>query len=171
VVLIPKTVCGVPIEPARTVVSTVGVQSMAARLLCRRTPGHAIELALLAALLIGSSSGCGAKGAGSSPDLIAVKGKVTFKGQPLTTGTVRFEPDDFGRPATGPLQPDGTFVLSTLKEGDGVVAGHHRVSIIGANGQSKSKSGGVPKKYSDGASSKLEAEVSPEKTEFTFDIP
>jgi hypothetical protein len=132
-------------------------------------PARAIKLALLAALLLGGSSGCGASGAGKLPDLIPVKGKVTFKGQPLTTGTVHFEPDDFGRPATGELQSDGTFVLSTFKEGDGVVRGHHRVSITDTI--SKSKATAVPKKYANGASSKFEAEVSSERTEFTFDIP
>ncbi len=132
-------------------------------------PAHTIKLALLAALLLGCCSGCGAKGAGTLPDLIPVKGKITFKGQPLTTGTVHFEPDDFGRPATGKLQSDGTFVLSTLREADGVVAGHHRVSVTGTN--TKSKSGAVPKKYWNGMTSKLEADVSPEQTEFTFDIP
>jgi hypothetical protein len=131
-------------------------------------PDHAIKLALLAALLLGCCSGCGAKGAGTLPDLIPVKGKVTFKGQPLTTGTVHFEPDDYGRPATGKLQSDGTFVLSTHKEGDGVVAGHHRVSITDTI--SKSKSVALPKKYANAGASKLEADVSEEKKEFTFDL-
>jgi hypothetical protein len=143
---------------------------MPSKLVAIHSSAVAIKGALLAALLLGCGCGCGAKGAGSSPTLIPVKGKVTFKGQPLTTGTVRFEPEDYGRPATGALQSDGTFVLSTLTEGDGVVAGHHRVSIIGANATSKSKSAGLPRKYGDGASSKLEADVSAEKTEFTFDI-
>ena len=88
------------------------------------------------------------QGAGTVPDLIPVKGKVTLKGQPLTTGTIRFEPDDFGRPASGKLQSDGTFVLSTPKEGDGVVPGHHRVSIT--NIGPKSKEGALPKKYTTG---------------------
>ena len=69
------------------------------------------------------------RGQGALPSLIPVKGKVTYKGQPLTTGTVRFEPDGYGRMASGKLQSDGTYVLSTLKEADGVVAGTHRVFI------------------------------------------
>jgi hypothetical protein len=128
-----------------------------------------IKLGIVAMLLLGFCGGCGAKGAGKMPDLIPVKGKVTFKGQPLTIGTVRFEPDDFGRPASGKLQSDGTFVLTTLTEGDGVVAGHHRVAITGID--PKSKDAKALKKYSDSARSKFEAEVSAEKTEFSFDIP
>src|SRR5271165_2392317 len=94
-----------------------------------RARDYGIKLAMAAAMLFGLCSGCGAQGSGTLAPLLQVKGKIFFKGQPLTTGTVRFEPDDFGRPASGKLQSDGTFVLTTLKEGDGVVAGHHRVSI------------------------------------------
>ncbi len=102
------------------------------------------------------------------PTLVPVKGKVTFKGQPLTTGTIRFEPDDYGRAAGGKLQSDGTFVLTTNKEGDGVIPGHHRVYFTNLN--PKAKPGPVPKKYTTPTTSKLEAEVSAEQTEFAFDL-
>jgi hypothetical protein len=131
-------------------------------------PYHAFKLPILALVLLGACTGCGTGGAGTLPGLIPVKGKVTFKGEPLTTGTVRFEPDDYGRPASGKLQSDGTFVLSTFKEGDGVVAGHHRVSVTDLD--RKSKAGALPKKQWAAATSKLEADVSAEQTEFTFDI-
>jgi hypothetical protein len=130
---------------------------------------HAIKLAITAATLFSLCSGCGAtQGSGTLPQLLPVKGKVVFKGQPLTTGTVRFEPDDYGRAASGKLQSDGTFVLTTLKEGDGVVPGHHRVSIT--NPDIKSKDGAALVKYLKTSKSKLEADVSPEKTEFTFEL-
>ena len=131
-------------------------------------PGHGMKLAIVIATLFGCCAGCGANGSGTLPQLIPVKGKVTFKGQPLTIGAIRFEPDDFGRPATGKLQSDGTYVLSTLKEGDGVVPGHHRVTIIDLN--IKSKDGAILQKYLNTSKSKLEADVSAEKTEFAFDL-
>jgi hypothetical protein len=135
----------------------------------RIAPNYTIKLAALAALFLGCGAGCGAQGAGTLPDLIPVKGKVSLNGQPLTTGTIRFEPDDFGRPASGKLQSDGTFVLTTTTEGDGVVAGHHRVSIT--NISPKSKEGALLKKYTSGKTAKpLEADVSAEQFEFTFDI-
>jgi hypothetical protein len=127
-----------------------------------------IKLAITALMLFGLCSGCGAKGSGTLPQLLPVKGKVVFKGQPLTTGIVRFEPDDFGRAASGKLQSDGTFVLTTLTDGDGVVPGHHRVSIT--NPDLKSKDGAALVKYLKTSKSKLEADVSPEKTEFTFEL-
>jgi hypothetical protein len=84
----------------------------------------------LATIIVGSCWGCGS-GSAVPPTLIPVKGKVTYKGQPVTKGVVRFEPDGgFGRMATGQLQSDGTFELSTLKPGDGVVPGVHRVTLI-----------------------------------------
>jgi hypothetical protein len=127
-----------------------------------------LKCASVALFLLAGCAGCGASGVGTLPSLIPVKGKVTFKGQPLSKGTVHFEPDDYGRPASGELQSDGTFILTTHKQGDGVVAGHHRVYITDTD--LKSKTGAVPKKYSTPTASKLEAEVSSEKTEFPFDI-
>jgi len=123
----------------------------------------------LAFLVLAACWGCG-PAAGTPPSLIAVKGKVTYKNKPVTTGVIQFEPDGgFGRPASGKLQSDGTFVLTTLKDGDGVVAGHHRVFITGVD-KSLSKNSAF-KKYASPNTSKLTAEVSEEKTEFTFDIP
>ena len=57
--------------------------------------------------------------------LIPVKGKVTYKGQPLTKGSIRFEPDGYGRPATGQaaIRRD-VRADARSKDGDGVVAGH-----------------------------------------------
>jgi hypothetical protein len=126
-------------------------------------------LAALGMFALLACAGCGSGAAEKAAELIPVKGKVTVQGQPLSTGTVRFEPDDFGRPASGRLNADGTFVLSTHKEGDGVVAGHHRVSIT--NYDTKSKAAGALKKFLTTTKKPLEADVSPEQTEFTFDIP
>jgi hypothetical protein len=121
-------------------------------------------IALLVLLL--SASGCGKSG--ELPTLIPVKGKVTYKGQPLTKGMIKFEPDGYGRPANGKIGSDGTFVLTTLKEGDGVVAGEHRVYLIGT-GKTAAKEL-VPKKYASPSTSKLTATVDSEHTEFTFDL-
>jgi hypothetical protein len=121
----------------------------------------------LAALLAGACWGCGS-GSAPLPDLIPVKGKVTYKGQPVTKGVVRFEPDGYGRMASGQLQSDGTFELSTVKSGDGVVAGEHRVTVSEFD---KSLAGNRDlRKYGSASISGLKAEVTPEQTEFTFDL-
>jgi hypothetical protein len=125
------------------------------------------KLITLATLLLGTCWGCG-PGSRALPSLLPVKGSVTYKGQPVTKGVIRFEPDDYGRPATGQLQSDGTFVLSTLKEGDGVVAGHHRIAISDLE-KSLAKNRAL-RKYGSPNTSGLTADVSQEKTEFTFDL-
>jgi hypothetical protein len=122
----------------------------------------------LAAILLGACWGCGS-GSAVPPSLIPVKGKVTYKGQPVTKGIVRFEPDSgFGRMATGELESDGTFELTTLKPGDGVVAGEHRVTVSDFD-KSLSKDRAL-RKYGNGSNSGLKAEVTPEKNDFTFDL-
>jgi len=79
---------------------------------------------LLATVLL---TGCG----GGEFDTTAVSGTVTFDGQPVTSGRIRFVPQGdstiTGKPAQGEVQPDGTFVLTTYDEGDGAVVGRHRV--------------------------------------------
>jgi hypothetical protein len=124
--------------------------------------------AILGLLFLSACCGCGTA-QGTSATLVAVKGKVTFKGQPLTRGVVRFEPTDYGRAASGKLQPDGTYVLTTITEADGVVAGHHRVSITDVD--KKVAGDRAFKKFVNSPGAPLEREVSSDKTEFNFDIP
>ena len=112
--------------------------------------------------------GCGTAGGGAPAALIPVKGKVTYKGQPVTQGRIRFEPDGYGRPATGQIKPDGTFELTTQKPGDGVVAGHHRVTV--ADTGIKSPKNALAVKWVNEAASGLTAEVDADHTEFTFDL-
>ncbi|HWE40248.1 MAG TPA: hypothetical protein VG406_27095 [Isosphaeraceae bacterium] len=112
--------------------------------------------------------GCGEANSAHRKPTIPVKGKVTYKGKPLTKGLVTFDARDIGRPATGEIKPDGTYELSTIDPGDGVVAGHHRVTIT-ETGTRPGKEV-IPKKYALANSSTLEADVSPDKTEFTFDL-
>jgi hypothetical protein len=97
-----------------------------------------------------------------------VKGKVTYKGKPLTKGMITFLPDGYGREAHGEIQPDGTFVLTTDKEGDGVVAGEHRVSITHLE-KSLDKDRGMTK-YASPNTSRLIADVNADHTEFTFNL-
>jgi hypothetical protein len=126
------------------------------------------RLIVVAALSCGACWGCGPAGSGKLPDVIPVKGKVTYKGQPVTKGSITFEPDGFGRDAHGQIKADGTFVLTTLKEGDGAVAGHHRVAVTGT-GITSAKDA-LAKKYAGVSSSGLTADVDAEHTEFTFDL-
>lgn len=97
--------------------------------------------ALVATILVGTV-GCGKSG--SEYEVAPVKGKVIYNGEPVNEGAIHFQPLSeaegksgiTGRPATGAVLKDGTFVLSTYGEEDGAVIGKHRVRympvIVGA---------------------------------------
>jgi hypothetical protein len=106
--------------------------------------------------------GCGSSAAQGAATL-PVKGKVLFKGKPVTKGRVMFEPEGAGKDAFGDIQPDGSFVSTTYKKDDGAVVGNHRVSISTGD-----KS--IPAKYESLGSSKVEIEVSEGKTDYTIDL-
>lgn len=100
-----------------------------------RTPfGSFVSLAAMAGTTIFAIAlalpGCGSSGDfATSP----VRGKVTFNGQPVTGGSVTFRPVSTGgalagKPASATLQADGTYVLTTYKDGDGAVVGKHELS-------------------------------------------
>src|SRR5262249_41979933 len=97
------------------------------RNICRTSGGLGTYLVLAALAFVGAA-GCG-PGAPKAPP---VRGKVVFKedGKPLTGGAVRFE--SAAEPkvvAWGEIQRNGTFSLTTYKEGDGAVAGEHQALI------------------------------------------
>jgi hypothetical protein len=76
-------------------------------------------------------SGCGGHAA-------KVAGSVTLNGQPLTKGVVSFHKDGGGALATGTIQPDGTYALSTGR-GEGLEPGAYTVTVF-ANEMPKSDS-------------------------------
>ncbi|HVJ68966.1 MAG TPA: hypothetical protein VM510_13340 [Caulifigura sp.] len=117
---------------------------------------------LLAFLLL---TGCG----GSGLKLYPVKGKVSYNGKPLTTGSVMFTPKAKGPAAYGAIGADGTYKLMTGEE-EGAVAGPHTVMISAMkdNGVNSPMSYLIPAKYGS-ESSGLEADVK-DQGENTFDF-
>jgi hypothetical protein len=62
--------------------------------------------------------------------MASVYGKVTYKGQPVTKGSVTFQattPE--GRNATGQIDPEGNYTLQTENPGDGALLGDYVVTI------------------------------------------
>ena len=116
-------------------------------------------------ILLAAAAGCGARAehAALSGKILPVKGVVTYKGKPLTQGTVRFEPDA-GREAEGTIGPDGTFTLTTFQPGDGAVPGFHRVAV------STPRKKQIPSKYSSFSMSGIEMEVNEEKAEYIISL-
>ncbi len=89
---------------------------------------RAIRWTVLVVLL--AAVGCGG---GDRPKLVGVTGKVLYKGQPLTAGSVTFHPApgftyNGDRPSSV-LQVDGSFTLQTYPHGTGAPPGSYKVTL------------------------------------------
>jgi hypothetical protein len=119
--------------------------------------------------------GCGSRG----PKPIPIRGEVLHKGASLKNvpqGLVRYIPKspDSGRQASGRIQPDGTFVLTTFQQADGVMPGDYNIIVSAYSSEPPSRqeieaSGGrisgprlmIPEKYTDPQKSGLSDVVDP----------
>lgn len=70
-------------------------------------------------------------GCGSNDNIYPVHGKVvSTTGIAPTFGTVEFRSLSDGRTASGAIERDGTFTLTTLKPNDGALVGEHQVILV-----------------------------------------
>ena len=80
-------------------------------------------------LLLLALSGCGP----TKPKLVLASGKVMFKNQPLTAGSIVFYPDagnDYQKDnPSSLLQLDGSFAMKTFPFGEGVPPGKYKVTL------------------------------------------
>lgn len=143
--------------------------------------------ALLLAAVV-AAAGCGE----GRPELAPVEGVVSFAGKPVEQGIITFYPAA-GRPATGSLGPGGRYRLTTYESGDGALVGAHKVVIEAAivrNATPPPKSFAeevsqsqvarpaaapkvewlAPEKYSQIATSDLQAEVKPGDNVIDFNL-
>jgi hypothetical protein len=111
-----------------------------------------------------AASGCTRS---DNPKTYPVNGKVTYRGQPVTSGMVLLTPVESGHAATGNLDKDGSFSLTTFQKDDGAVPGRYQVAVqvfpaegAGLPGaEFGGKSPPLPQKYASAASSGLTAEI------------
>ena len=134
-------------------------------------------------------AGCEHKGLNTA----AVSGHVSYRGKPVTEGRITFYPVD-GRAASGAIGPDGSYKLTTVREGDGALLGHHQVTIearqvtgrpdykgfaeeirgVRKGDGTRFKTGIVllvPDRYSHRESTPLTAEVKEGKNTINFNLP
>jgi hypothetical protein len=131
---------------------------------------HGCALVLLAAVVL---AGC----ANNDGKTAVVHGKVTYKDRPVPNGTISFIPAE-GRSATGEIQPDGSYTLSTFRKGDGAILGQHKVVIVAMEDMSKRLPEArnpmppsiVPLKYTSLATSDLRADVKDEENTIDFKL-
>ena len=81
-------------------------------------------LAMLA-LSMGITSGCG----DGRPSRVPVSGQVLLDEKPLREGFIRVIPQQ-GRMATGRVNSEGRFTLTTYGNNDGCIPGTHGVEIV-----------------------------------------
>lgn len=85
-------------------------------------------------------AGCGS---GSQYEHAKVHGKVTYKGKPVTLGSVLFVPveppkDGVMQPASGSIQPDGSYELKSEADA-GAIIGEHKVVVVSIDGSEEAK--------------------------------
>lgn len=137
-------------------------------------------------LLLAMSAGCGS----SYPRCVEVGGRVTYRGQPVKDGWVSFTPvnqtsgEKLMRPASGNLQADGSYIMKTFREGEGVLPGEYAVTIAAFdysgevdrkttadNRPDRRLPSTVPLKYASPVTSGLKATISADATrQLTFDF-
>jgi hypothetical protein len=76
--------------------------------------------------VLAATAGCGRPA--HQLETAPVSGSITLDGEPLPSGYV-VVPTAKGRMASAKIQPDGTFVFTTYKKGDGVQVGIHPVTV------------------------------------------
>lgn len=102
-----------------------------------------------------------------NPKTYPANGKVTYRGQAVANGIVLLTPTESGHAATGSLEKDGTFHLTTFQKGDGAVPGKYHVAVQAFPAEGAGLPGAefagkpppVPLKYMSAASSGLIAEI------------
>jgi len=108
---------------------------------------------------------------------VGLSGKVTFSDDdsPLTVGMVNFTTGTFL--AKGPIQADGTYILGSISEKDGLPPGKYRVYITGASTAVASEKGGMPtmvpiinQKFTTAKGSGIEVDVTASTKKFDFKV-
>lgn len=113
-----------------------------------------------------------------NPKTYPVTGKVTYRGKPVVSGMVMLTPVESGHAATGNLEKDGSFKLTTFKKDDGAVPGKYQVAVqafpaegAGLPGaEFAGKAPPVPMKYMSPASSGLTAEIKPSDNQLDLSL-
>lgn len=139
---------------------------------CRRHDNVLALLPIVACVAI--VAGCGSP----KTPTAEVSGNVTYRGKPLTSGAVLFQPSS-GPTAKGDISSDGSFRLSTFGINDGAILGTHKVGIScyapDAAAKSPSHEPGlgkplIPEKYLSFQTSGLTAEVKSDANYFEFEL-
>ncbi len=124
--------------------------------------------------------GCGSKNERATAP---VEGTVKFNGKPLSTGSLLFVPSGGGPTAQGNINADGTYSMTTYRQGDGAIIATHDVMIMalvqpaaGAlpedtkKGYDAAAKSIIPEKFGDLTKSGLKVEVKEGTNKVDFEL-
>jgi hypothetical protein len=118
---------------------------------------------LLALALVALAAGCGGP-------LVNAKGKLTYKGQPVPSTYVMFQPEEEGKRASAGLtEDDGTFTLEYSRQEKGVLRGKHKVWLRYYVGVDE-ELGKIPPKASPELKRVIEKYGNVDKTPLSYEI-
>ncbi len=138
----------------------------------RTTTYRRALLGALGCLLAGLLIGCSSQG----PE---VTGKVTFNGQPLTTGVVIYHPDaskgnQSKHQARGRIDEQGNYTLTCDSRECGIAAGWYRVSVISTRKDPRNEyavpTSIIPRRYGDPRASGQSREVREHAPQGAYDL-
>ncbi len=129
---------------------------------------------LVPALLLLLAAGCSG---GPDVTMVPVRGTVKFKDGAVPKGevaTVQFEPVAGGpgevrKMARGDIRPDGSFELSTVKPGDGAIAGKYKV-VFTIHKTYMGRESLIAEKYTKPETTPYEVTVEPGVKPFEFEV-
>ena len=147
-----------------------------------RGASNGLRLCVLAIFLCASAAPVGCNRS-SNPDLVPVEGTVTLNGGAMPEGgqgNVTFSPaDGKGNTATGLMDADGNYRMSTFEPDDGVLPGAYNVTVVWVSRGSGDPKTGVltppasmiNERYSNPETSGLTAKVDADgNDQFDFDL-
>ncbi len=89
----------------------------------------ALRFHCISVLLLASLTGCGGS------ERVPLRGRVLYNDEPLSFGSVMFEPIDGGESARATIEPDGSFVARPTSGKPGMLPGSYRVRITAFDAQ------------------------------------
>lgn len=126
-----------------------------------------LSIAVVCSFLAGCSGG-----AGTAPTA-KVEGTVTYKGQPLATGTIVFYPAN-GRSASGEIKAGQIGPMTTFRDGDGVPLGANKITIEAYDkpvaDMNTKRTLITPKKYGSLTTTDLTADIKAGTNKVTFEL-
>ena len=137
------------------------------------------KLLMIVAILVSLPFGLTGCSNSDRLETVAVYGKVTYKGEPLPSGSVIFVPVSGGPTAEANIESDGKYSLGTYEKTDGVPPGEYDVMVVAMSEQQSMEAADaaagseslIPSRYGDPSKSGLKASVKPDDdNEINFDL-